>query len=143
MVVLSPNNIQADEDSVTVTLTVNVISEPVVYTCCAIGIGTKKATLRGYLADLGTASSVQVSFGWDTVSHAADPSGYDNWTVPQVKTAPGPFRTRIHGLSPRTTYYFRAKAVGDTTVYGTEYMLITHPRWHWWWGWWEFFHGKW
>ena len=141
--VLSPNNIQADEDSVSVTLTVNVISEPVVYTCYAIGVGTTKATLRGYLADLGTPSSVQVSFGWDTVSHADDPTAYTNWTVPQVKTESGSFKTRIQGLSPSNTYYFRAKAVGDTAVYGLEYMFITHPHWHWWWGWWEFSHWNW
>ncbi len=139
MAALSPNYIKADEDSASVTLTVNVVSDPVVYTLSVIGVGTTTATLRGWLADLGTASSVQVSFGWDTVSHAGDPVAYANWTAPQVKKKRGFFQTRIYGLSPCTTYYFRAVAVGDTTVYGAEYCFRTHTVWHSWWGWWYWY----
>jgi hypothetical protein len=141
-VVLSPDIIQADESTAEVTLTVNIVSDPVVYTWCASGVGMTQATLRGWLADLGTASSVQVSFGWDTVSHAVDPTAYACWTAPQVKTGPGYFKTHLLGLSPCTTYYFRAKAVGDTTVYGAECRFTTRPGWLWWWMWWMYFRWK-
>ena len=140
MVVLSPHEIQADEGSANVTLTVNIVSGPIIFTCSAIGVGTTKATLHGWLADLGTDPSILVSFGWDTVSNAGDPTAYANWTVPQVKTRTGFFHTRIEGLTPGTTYYFRAKAVGDTTEYGQELCFRTHPGYYWnwwWWGWWN------
>ena len=133
--VLSPQEIQADEGSAEVTLTVNIVSGPTVFTCSAIGVGTTKATLRGWLADLGTAPSVLVSFGWDTESHAGDSDGYANWTVPQVKTRTGFFKTRIEGLTPGTTYYFRAKAVGDVIIYGQELSFQTQPGWNWLWYW--------
>ena len=134
---LLPASVSADDDTVIVDLTVNVAGEPVVYTLYPIGVGATKATLCGWLADLGTAPSVQVSFGWDTTSHAGDPSGYANWTTPQIKTEPGFFKQRIYGLKKNSVYYFRAVAVGDTTTYGAEYELITHPGWHYWfWRWW-------
>jgi hypothetical protein len=139
---LLPAHIYADGDSVSVDLSVNVVSGPVVYTLNAIGVGTTKATLCGWLADLGTDPSVLVSFGWDNVSHAGDPAAYSNWTVPQVKTKAGFFKIRIEGLTPGTTYYFRAKAVGDTTVYGREFSFRTHPGCFWWWGWWWYFHWR-
>lgn len=135
IVVLSPQEIQADEGSAEVTLTVNIVSGPTVFTRSAIGVGTNKATLRGWLADLGTAPSVLVSFGWDTESHAGDATAYPKWTVPQVKTRTGFFQIRIEGLTPGTNYYFRAKAEGDATVYGQELSFRTHPGWHWNWWW--------
>ena len=137
--VLSPQEIQADEGSAEVTLTVNIVEKPVVFTLDAIGVGTNKATLRGWLADLGTAPSVLVSFGWDNESHAGDATAYPNWTVPQVKTRTGFFKTRIEGLTPGTTYYFRAKAEGDVIIYGQELSFRTHPGWHWWWYWFSYY----
>jgi hypothetical protein len=141
MVVSIPAYVSADDDTAIVNLTVNVVSPPVVFTLYPIGIGTTKATLLGWLADTGTGSSVQVKFGWDTVSHAGDPSGYANWTVPQLMTKPGCFNKRIYSLEKHTFYYFRAVAVGDTTAYGGEYAFATHPRWSdWWFTWWSWFH---
>ena len=137
--VLSFQGIKADEDSASVNLKVNVVSGPTVFTRGAIGVGTTKATLRGWLADLGTDTSVLVSFGWDTVSHAGDPTAYSNWTVPKVKTRTGFLKTRIGGLTPGTTYYFRARAVGDITVHGEEFSLRTHPEWHCWCNWWRWY----
>ena len=147
MVVLIPQQIQADdedESSAVVILTVNVVSEPWIFTCSAIGMGTTKATLRGWLADLGTATSAAVSFSWDMVSHAGDPTTYPNWTVPQVMTKTGLFKTRIEGLIPGITYYFRAKAVGDAESYGQELYFRTHPGYncHSWW-WWKHWHSHW
>ena len=92
---LSLQGLNADEDTASVDLKVNVVEGPTVFTRSAIGVGITKATLRGWLADLGTDPSVLVSFGWDTVSHAGDPLAYSHWTVPQVKTRTGFFKTRI------------------------------------------------
>jgi hypothetical protein len=130
---LLPAYVSADDDTAVVNLTVNVVAEPVIYTLYPIGVGATKATLLGWLADTGTASSVQVKFGWDTVSHAGDPSGYTSWTTPGVMTEPGFFNKRISGLKKNTVYYFRAVALGDTTVCGAEYVFITHPKWNYWW----------
>jgi hypothetical protein len=137
LLVLSCPLVQADDGSVNVTLKVNIVSPLSVVTCGAWGIGTKQAILYGRLTSLGTASLVDVSFGWDNESHAEDAGAYENWTRPEVKTHRGFFWAFLHGLTPDTTYYFRAKAEDDVTSYGEELSFTTKPRWHWWWGWWE------
>jgi hypothetical protein len=110
---------------------------PWVLTSWPVGISPQGATLGGWLMNLGSASSVTVYFGWDTVSHAGNPSAYPNWTVPQVKNWPGPFSTPVSGLTPGKVYYFRAKAVGDVTSYGQELSFMTplYNYWPWWWYW--------
>jgi hypothetical protein len=128
----------ADEDSTKVDLHVRVIGPPMVITRPANGIGTTKAILNGYLTGIGTASLVKVSFGWDTRSHAGDPDAYAHWTHPQLRRWPGKFKQRIDWLQPGTTYYFRAKAVGDSISYGEELSFTTGPQGQWWWSrWWE------
>jgi hypothetical protein len=93
---------------------------PSVETSDAIGITDNAATLNGNLTDLGTASSVSASFEW-----GASSGSYSHETTVQVKTSTGVFRWDLIGLAADTTYYFRAKAVGDGTTYGSEKNLKT------------------
>jgi len=87
-------------------------------------MGTSTATLNGDLANLGTAASVSVSFEWGTTSDS-----YANSTSPQAMTASGTFHFDLSGLSLGTTYYFRAKATGDGTAYGSQASFTTStPR---------------
>jgi hypothetical protein len=138
LVFLSGLPVLAGEDSTEVDLHVRVVGPPLVITGPANGAGAKKATLNGYLTGLGTASQVNVSFGWDTESHAGDPEAYAHWTPPQIKRWPGRFKKRIDWLRPGTTYYFRAKAEGDSTSYGEELSFTTRPPGHWWGNhWWD------
>jgi len=135
--------VEADEGSANVTLKANIVSPPSVITWKAIGVGARKATLCGILTSLGGASSVAVSFGWDTVSHTDDPAAYGHWTSPKTMTRPWFFQTRIDNLTPCTKYYFRAKAEsGGITSYGWELSFTTPPDKHWWWGWWHWFFGS-
>ena len=130
LAVLSCPLAQANEGSANVTLEVNIVTPPSVITDEARGVGTRRATLSGNLTSLGTASSVAVSFGWDTQSCAED--AYANWTLPEAKTDTGTFSARVIDLTPGTTYYFRAKAEGDVTSYGEEMSFTTTPKGRWW-----------
>ena len=123
---------QAEEDTATVFLKANIVSPPTVITNDDIGVGTTRATLRGYLTSLGTASSANVSFGWDTQSHPENLDRYANWTPEVTMAYEGNFRYRITGLTRNTTYYFRARAIGDSTAYGEELSFTTHPDGPWW-----------
>lgn len=94
---------------------------PSVTTNDATNLGTTSARLYGNLSSLGTATSVSVSFEWGTA--AGGP--YPNSTAGQARTATGSFYTSLGGLTPGTTYYHRAKAVGDGTAYGDENSFTT------------------
>jgi hypothetical protein len=92
---------------------------PSVTTNAASGVTSDSATLNGTLTSLGTATSVDVSFEWGlTIS-------YGNETTPQTMPGTGAFNDGIGGLDPDTTYHFRAKAVGDGTVYGDDVTFST------------------
>jgi len=93
---------------------------PSVSTNGATGVAVNSATLNGTLHDLGSVSSVDVSFQYGTSSGM-----YSNQTTAQSMTAAGDFNALIGGLSPTTTYYYRAKARGDGTSYGTEHVFTT------------------
>jgi len=115
------------------------VSPPSVSTSKARGVGTTRATLNGSLTSMGTASSVAVSFGWDTESHDIGDAADYKWTPLEVKTGTGAFRVRITDLTRSTKYYFRAKAeVDGTTSYGAELSFTTKPRGRWWWLEWLF-----
>lgn len=90
-------------------------TKPSVSTASGSAITENGATLNGNLTDSGTASSVQVSFEWGTSS-----GSYSKETPVQATTSIGAFSSDITGLNPGMTYYFRAKAVGDGTGYGSE-----------------------
>jgi len=73
-------------------------------------------TLTADLTSLGTADTVLVSILWGTV-----PGGpYANETPAQLCIATGIYTTKITGLPPGTTCYFRAKAAGNGTAYSGE-----------------------
>jgi hypothetical protein len=93
---------------------------PSVATNDAIDIATGVATLNGNLTSLGTASTVEVSFQWGTSS-----GSYANETTAQVKTSAEEFSFELTFLSPNTTYYFRVRAAGDGTVYGSQKEFTT------------------
>ena len=94
---------------------------PAVGTSQAGSLGINSARLNGYLASLGTADSVTVSFEWGLTTD------YGNETTPVCMTAIGSFDASLIGLSPKTTYHFRAKTIGDGTVYGADMMFTTLP----------------
>jgi phosphodiesterase/alkaline phosphatase D-like protein len=92
---------------------------PEVTTDDAAKIRTDSATLRGSLDNLGSAASVSVSFEWGLAE------SYGNETTLESETATGKYSADLSGLSPNTTYHFRAKAVGDDTAYGADVQFTT------------------
>jgi hypothetical protein len=96
-----------------------------VVTSAATGIGKNVTTLNGNLTDRGTANPVNVSFVYGT-THGGP---YPYATALQAMSAPDVFQTDVTGLSPGTTYYFKAKADGGKygTSYGTELNFTTLP----------------
>jgi hypothetical protein len=94
---------------------------PSVTTNDATNFATTSATLNGELASLGTASSVNVSFEWGTAT-----GSYTHTTADQARIGTGAFSADLSGLTPGTTYYYRAKADGDgDAVYGEEKSFTT------------------
>jgi hypothetical protein len=124
---------QAANNTAEVNLTANVVSPLSVTTNNATLITIKGATLNGWLDDLGSFDTVNVSFEWGTTSGSLDKE-----TRPKSKKRAGAFKARLQRLSPNTTYYFRAKAEGDgTIVYGDELSFTPKkPFWWFWWFWW-------
>jgi len=93
---------------------------PSVTTSSATNIGASIATLHGNLDSLGTSSEVNASFMWGTVS-----GSLTNETAPISISSPGLFSIKLEGLTDSTTYFFKAKAVGDGTGYGNEMSFTT------------------
>ncbi len=88
---------------------------PSVTTGKAINITDSSATLRGTFDNLGNAQAVNISFQWGTA-----PGTYAHETPTATMGTTAPFQANISELSLGTKYYFRAKAVGAGTVYGSE-----------------------
>ena len=67
-------------------------------------------TLRGEVIDMGDSSSLQVGFEYRPIVGEDANSRSAAWTATPVQTIskPGPFTTRIDGLSPNGKYEFRA-----------------------------------
>jgi hypothetical protein len=77
-------------------------------------------TSAGNLTDLGTASSVIVSFEWGLTT------SYGSETSAQSVLAIGAFSANLTGLTANTAYHFRTKAVGHgVAVYGTDMTFST------------------
>ncbi|MDO8578463.1 MAG: hypothetical protein Q7R50_04715, partial [Dehalococcoidales bacterium] len=95
------------------------VTPPSVTTNAANSITTGGATLNGNLSSLGTASSVGVSFQYGTTT------SYGSTTPVQTKTTTGTFNSVLSGLTPGTTYHYRAVATGDGTSYGLDQTFTT------------------
>ncbi|MEE9288444.1 MAG: sialidase family protein, partial [Bacteroidota bacterium] len=93
---------------------------PSVETVAASDIGETQATLTGNLTRLGTADRVNVSFEWGDCFTCLG-----NATPEQSLTSPATFWGILTGLNPDTVYYFRGKAVGDGTSYGSVLSFAT------------------
>jgi len=115
---------RADGDGTTygsdITFTTDLMSAPAVTSSPATSIATTSATLNGALASLGTAASVVVSFEWGT-----SPGSYTQTTGSRTLTAAGAFSEGLTGLTPGTTYYYRARADGDGSDEGDEMRFTT------------------
>jgi hypothetical protein len=95
---------------------------PAVATVTADKITNNSVRLRGNLTSLGTSTSCSVSFLWGLT-----PDNLTNETTPQTMAASGYYSTDLSGLTPGTTYYFKAKAVGSGTRLGSQTSFITRP----------------
>jgi PKD repeat protein len=93
---------------------------PEVTTNPATPIEITSATLNGTLDTLNTEDNVTVSFIW---GYAA--GDYTEATANQTMNTTGVFTADLTGLSAGTTYYYRAKAVGDGTTLGNEVSFTT------------------
>ena len=119
---------QADDSKAEVELKVKVVSPVSVTTFSAWPVGYRMALLHGRLDDMGTASTVNVYFEW------GDPPDYGNRTKAKRMTHTGSFSAVLNGLTPGTTYYFRAVAESEgIRYYGSDETFSTRK--HWWWPW--------
>jgi hypothetical protein len=111
------------------TVTANFSYPPVVVTNSAQNVTSGSATLRGILNDKGTATTVSVSFEWATDNYYTNNgNSYNNETTPPwPMLSTGAFSFALGGLSPETTYHFRAKATGYGTAYGVDMTFTTGP----------------
>ena len=90
-----------------------------VTTVSADGVGARSATLRLSLGGMGSTSPVQVYFEWGATE------AYGTSTPATAMTSAGPFTYDLTSLQPETAYHFRAVAVGDATVYGSDLTFST------------------
>jgi parallel beta-helix repeat protein len=99
---------------------------PEVTTGPATDITTSSATVNGTLVSLGDYASFSLSFVWGPDAKT-DPADYPNETAatPASLAASGNFSAALSGLNSDTTYYYRAKVTGETTVYGEEQSFAT------------------
>lgn len=91
----------------------------------ATEISSNQATLNGEVTDFNDAVDADVSFQWGTSSKSYP---YETEAESMALETPGPFSFNLTGLTPNTTYYYRAKA--DCGGYGTTYgkeMSFTTP----------------
>jgi len=102
---------------------------PGVTTSAATNINTTEAVLNGNLYDFGTHPHVaEVYFLWGETRDGP----YPNQTTPQEMNNRGAFSFNLTGLSPNTTYYFKAKAVCsffNGTDIGYENSFVTPREW--------------
>ncbi|MDP3879415.1 MAG: hypothetical protein Q8Q07_03805 [Dehalococcoidales bacterium] len=87
---------------------------PAIATGTATGITVNGATLNGTLSSMGSSSSVSVSFDWGLTT------SYGNTTAASSMANIGASSAAITNLASNTTYHFRVKAVGSSTVYGSD-----------------------
>ena len=96
------------------------VTSPSVSTSSATSIGPSSATLNGYLSSMGEASSCTVYFQYGTTT------SYGSTTGTQAKSSTGTFSQSLTGLSPGTTYHYRAVASNSAgTAYGADTTFTT------------------
>ena len=94
---------------------------PSVQTDSATNVTKTTATLNGELTDMGSASQVTVYFEYGT------DTTYGNETSHQTLSETGSFSAGLTGLTPGTTYHFRAVAVSSAgTSYGADKTFGTY-----------------
>ncbi len=94
-------------------------STPVVRTDSASAITDSSAMLNGTVVSMGQASSVQVSFKWDTAPGVI--TRITNETNAVTLTTPGSFSIQLTGLSAGQYYNFAAKSTWNNVVtFGQE-----------------------
>jgi len=95
-------------------------SYPDVETEYATNIDDDRATLRGYLSDMGGSDSCKVWFQWGRTSSYGQSTSYSR------KYDTGSFSKEISGLSSNTSYHFRAVAENDEELfYGEDRTFYT------------------
>jgi len=98
----------------------NTVTSPSVSTSSATSIGSSSATLNGALTSTGGASSCTVYFQYGTST------SYGTTIGTQTKGSTGTFSQSITGLSPGTTYHYRAVASNSAgRVYGADATFMT------------------
>jgi len=95
-------------------------AEPSVSTSPATSVDSSSAILNGYLSSMGGASSCTVYFEYGTTKL------YGSTTGTQTKSSTGTFSQAFTGLSPGTTYHYRAVASNSAgTVCGADTMFTS------------------
>ncbi len=94
------------------------VMPPAVTTLAATDRTATSGRIRGNLTDLGTAATVEVYFEYGPTAALGSTTGK------LAKDTPGVFTWNWTGLTPNTTYYYRAVADGDGTTRG-EIMSFT------------------
>ena len=102
-----------------VTISNSSSTSPTVSSVAASNVASNSATLNGNLTSMGSETSLSVSFEYGTTT------SYGSSTTAQTKTAAGTFYTDIANLAASTTYHFRAKATGASTVNGDDITFTT------------------
>jgi len=126
MALICPPALAEDGATAEVDLRATVVKPFCVVTLAACDVGPTEAILWGAVVAWPPPSHVDVSFGWDTTSHKDDPGGYPNWVPGDTLLLGLVFHTRVSGLTPGKTYYFRARAQADGyTGYGCELSFTT------------------
>ncbi len=96
-------------------------STPSVSTGNSLNVTATGAILVGSIDSMGNLTSMDVNFQWGTA-----PGSYSSQTTSTTMGTTGAFQVGLTGLSPGTTYYFRARGTnGTATVYGTESRFMT------------------
>ena len=113
----------ATQGSTQITLRTTYTPALSLYTTTRSNVTSTSAQLNNYLSGLGSASTVQVSFDWGTTT------SYGTTAYPQNPNmnSPGGFSATLSGLTPNTTYHFRAKAIGNGTMYEGYDQQFTTP----------------
>jgi hypothetical protein len=107
---------------------VTTVTAPDITTKEASDVGSTTAVLNTFIIDDGNdASGAQVTFGYDTITHAGDFSLYGTQTTLTSNYTTGELAVKaLTGLTPLTTYFFNAQGRNTAgTFNGTEQQFVT------------------